>query len=240
MITQMQHLHDLLVYTDYSMAQFLRMHNLANMFFTERWLLLELIREFSFEEALLVSEVQWACIALVAASWPEVGSTAQYSKLYFEQAFIAFAEEGSSYAQCDVNLIDSLIGEDFKYISRENGLASSTERSNANPPTGGRGSSSHHHEGDPVHMKDWVVELPSPDALGGGNNPFLLFLCVSLILEYKGEIIQQVHDVCDLFHLFQTRNRRHNLSNILCRARSLFDIDLKDKAEKRRAMLRQA
>lgn len=86
-------------------------------------------------------------------------------------------------------------------------------------------------------MKDWVVELPSPDAMGGGSNPFLLFICVSMILEYREEIFEQVHEVCDLFHLFQTYNKRHKLGSILNRARGLFDTYLKDQAMKKRSIV---
>uniref|UniRef100_A0A0R3WNP7 Rab-GAP TBC domain-containing protein n=1 Tax=Hydatigena taeniaeformis TaxID=6205 RepID=A0A0R3WNP7_HYDTA len=238
MITQMQHLHDLLVYTDYNMAQFLRMHNLGNMFFTERWLLLELIREFPFEEALHISEVQWAAIALVASNWPDVGSDALYSQLSSEQSFITFEAEDMHYTQCDTNLINSLIGDEFKYIHPcTNGTENVVVPPSIHSPSHKSQATKSIHEGDPVHMKDWIVELPSPDALGGGSNPFLLFICVSMILEYKGEILEKVHEVCDLFHLFQTYNKRHKLESILDRARDLFDAYLKDQEMKRRSIL---
>ncbi|EUB56695.1 TBC1 domain family member 25 [Echinococcus granulosus] len=234
MITQMQHLHDLLVYTDYNMAQFLRIHNLGNMFFTERWLLLELIREFPFEEALHISEVQWAAIALVASTWSDVGSTTLYSQLSTEQSSIVFEAEETHYTQCDTNLINSLVGDEFKYNPP---YTAGTEKVTFLPsvPSPNRKSreSTSIHEGDPVHMKDWVVELPSPDVMGGGSNPFLLFICVSMILEYREEILEHVHEVCDLFHLFQTYNKHHNLGSILSRARGLFDAYLKDQEMKR-------
>lgn len=229
MITQMQHLHDLLVFTDYKMAQFLRMHNLGNMFFTERWLLLELIREFPFEHALHIAEVQWASIALVAATWPDVGSTALYAQLHVEKCPAVFEDKDVSYACCDANLINSIIGEQFQYKrpqdqSNIDTLVISTQRN--------RDASRSVHEGDPVHMKDWVVELPSPDSMGGGNNPFLLFICLSMILEHSDSIYEEVHEVCDLFHLFQTLNKRHNIWSILNRARLLFDAYLKDQKTK--------
>ncbi|VDK34418.1 unnamed protein product [Taenia asiatica] len=238
MITQMQHLHDLLVYTDYNVAQFLRMHNLGNMFFTERWLLLELIREFPFEEALHISEVQWASIALVASTWPDVGSTTLYSQFSAEQPSIVFEVEDMHYTQCDTNLINSLIGDEFKYNPP---CTNESEKIIALPPMHSSSQKTREgksiHEGDPVHMKDWVVELPSPDAMGGGSNPFLLFICVSMILEYREEILEQVHEVCDLFHLFQTYNKRHKLGSILNRARGLFDTYLKDQERKLRGIV---
>ncbi|VDN97630.1 unnamed protein product [Rodentolepis nana] len=231
MITQMQNLHDLLVFTDYKMSQFLRMHNLGNMFFTERWLLLELIREFPFEQALHIAEVQWASIAMVAQTWPEVGSTALYTQLGIERCPAVFEEKDTHYSCCDSNLINSLIGEQFQYkqppIQSNEPLHFSTQRKSRDFSASG-------YEGDPVHMKDWVVELPSPDAIGRGNNPFLLFICLSMILEYSDVIYEEVHDVCDLFHLFQTYNKRHNIWSILNRARSLFDAYLKDQEMKRK------
>ncbi|KAM3177723.1 hypothetical protein ACTXT7_003994 [Hymenolepis weldensis] len=231
MITQMQHLHDLLVFTDYKMAQFLRMHNLGNMFFTERWLLLELIREFPFEHALHIVEVQWASIAMVAQTWPDVGSTALYTQLGIEHCPAVFEERETHYACCDSNLINSLIGEQFQYKQPSN---QSSELLHCPTQKKSRDVSRSVHEGDPVHMKDWVVELPSPDAMGCGNNPFLLFICLSMILEYSDVIYEEVHEVCDLFHLFQTHNKQHSIWGILNRARSLFDAYLKDQEIKRK------
>ncbi|VEL15678.1 unnamed protein product [Protopolystoma xenopodis] len=62
LISQMQHLHDLVVYMDPGLASHLRRNNLANMYFAQRWLLLEMKREFPLDEALRVLEVQWAAL----------------------------------------------------------------------------------------------------------------------------------------------------------------------------------
>ncbi|CAH8556051.1 unnamed protein product [Schistosoma mattheei] len=65
LINNMQDLHDLLTYTDGELAQFFREHNLANMYFTQRWFVLELKREFNFDESLRMFESQWAALCLV-------------------------------------------------------------------------------------------------------------------------------------------------------------------------------
>ncbi|VDD82720.1 unnamed protein product [Mesocestoides corti] len=241
MFTQLQHLHDLLVFTDYEMAQFLRLHNLGNMFFTERWLLLELVREFSFEQALYVSEVQWAALALVCSTWPSVDPVSLYhqnghNQLSEELATVVFEDSAKHYTRCDTKLINSLVGEEFLYKLPCASPGTTIASASCSPPTEAKRVSRPAHEGDPVHMKDWVVELPAPDVLGGGNNPFLLFVCVSMLLEYKDEILAEVREPSDLFHFFQTRNKRHNPVSILNRARCLFDAYLRQQEARRREL----
>lgn len=250
MIVQMQHLHDLLVFTDYELAQFLRRHHLGNMFFTERWLLLELVREFAFEEALHVSEVLWASLALTSASWPPTTHNNKFaSKLSPTTTKLAaspavgddsiFESSDTQYTRCDVKLINSLVGDSFVYRNKNSPTSSSSLRTNAPPRTPRRrrsDESSNIWHGDPVHMKDWVVELPPPDELGG-KNPFLLFICVAMLLEYREEILMEVREASDLFHLFQRKTKQHNAIRILNRARGLFDAYLNDQDVKRRGLV---
>lgn len=239
MIIQMQHLHDLLVFIDYELAQFLRLHHLGNMFFTERWLLLELVREFAFEHALYVSEVQWAALS-VTANWNDssaspVGTSLSSAYLLLSEltspvTFDSVDKSGSCYSECDIKLINSLVGEEYAYTPIRNISTDSV----MTPPTFKQSDSDESlREGDPIHMKDWVVELPPPDQLGGGH-PFLLFICISMLLEHKEKILEEVHEASDLFHLFQKENKRHNPVTILNRARTLFDQYLKDQEIKRR------
>ncbi|BHF60228.1 hypothetical protein SprV_0100319100 [Sparganum proliferum] len=280
-IVQMQHLHDLLVFTDWELAQFLRLHNLGNMFFTERWLLLELVREFAFEDALYVLEVQWASLNLVAcqdASPEQTATSKGYFVLSEDAASISLASKPpppatanssrtAAYCPSDVKLINSLIGTEFAYnppsvfpqqtgidhnlspgedslitkcdqTSKSSAVANGVKsRTSAMEQRRRRWSSAA--EGDPIHMKDWVVELPPPDQLGRGN-PFLLFICVSMLLEYRERILAEVNEASDMFHLFQQMTRQHNHISIVNRARALFDAYLRSQEDKRHKLTEQA
>uniref|UniRef100_A0A183TU34 Rab-GAP TBC domain-containing protein n=1 Tax=Schistocephalus solidus TaxID=70667 RepID=A0A183TU34_SCHSO len=282
-LVQMQHLHDLLVFTDWELAQFLRLHNLGNMFFTERWLLLELVREFAFEDALYVLEVQWASLNLIAsqAGLPEQPASSSTSRDYFvlsedaASVFLApkplptpaYGKTTAAYCPSDLKLINNLIGTEFTYTppspfshhtgidtnlapsedslsdqldqtSKSSGVPNGVQnRTSAIEQRGRRWSSTN--EGDPIHMKDWVVELPPPDQLGRGN-PFLLFICVSMLLEYRERILTEVNEASDLFHIFQQMTRQHNHISIVNRARALFDAYLRNQEDKRHKMAEQA
>ncbi|KAL3319348.1 hypothetical protein Ciccas_001992 [Cichlidogyrus casuarinus] len=83
------------------------------------------------------------------------------------------------------------------------------------------------YDSDPVQMKDCVVELPPPDQLGAGH-PFLLFLCFSLLKEYKDELMRTVQDPTDVIHFYQSMKKRHDAIKILNRARRLFDRYMRD------------
>lgn len=94
-------------------------------------------------------------------------------------------------------------------------------------------SNSSNHDEALIQMKDGVVELPPPEELGHGN-PFLLFLCVSLLLEYREVIVKGVTEASDILMLYQKFNQRHNTTQVLNRARMLYDQYLRDQEIKRR------
>ncbi|XP_053705148.1 TBC1 domain family member 25 [Synchiropus splendidus] len=63
--------------------------------------------------------------------------------------------------------------------------------------------------------------LPPPQEFGKGN-PFMLFLCLSILLEHRDHIIKNSFDYNELAMHFDRLVRRHNLSRILQRAKALF------------------
>ncbi|KAG9328550.1 hypothetical protein JZ751_013041, partial [Albula glossodonta] len=63
--------------------------------------------------------------------------------------------------------------------------------------------------------------LPPPQDLGRGN-PFMLFLCVSLLLEQRTHILRGGLDHNELAMHFDRLVRRHSLARVLHRARALF------------------
>ncbi|KAF6730220.1 TBC1 domain family member 25 [Oryzias melastigma] len=63
--------------------------------------------------------------------------------------------------------------------------------------------------------------LPPPQEFGKGN-PFMLFLCLSILLEHRDHIIKNSLDYNELAMHFDRLVRRHNLTRVLQRAKALF------------------
>lgn len=66
-----------------------------------------------------------------------------------------------------------------------------------------------------------AVSLPPPQEFGKGN-PFMLFLCLALLLEHRDHIMKNNMDYNELAMHFDRLVRRHNLAKILHRAKALF------------------
>ncbi|KAF8565385.1 hypothetical protein P879_10232, partial [Paragonimus westermani] len=319
LMTKIRHLHDLLVYTDPHLAHFLRMHGLSDMFFTQRWLMLELKREFCFPDCLRLFEIQWATVAMVRA----LSQTENHVSNSKSEGYLVLAEQThvfppifshtsptsvaypSGYTSRDVSLINSLIGS--PYVVRLSGssrpvlsrLASDDISrcdpspdnfhsnsppvcSAANPGAADDDASSSHSDSDSsfagllrpatssnnvfalgldslssndgslsktqcvrrrahrvehapavsdltrygsVRSIKSVTRLPAPDQFGQGN-PFLLFLCLSLLLEYREDLLASVNEASDMIAFYQRKSKQHNLSRVLTRARAHFSAYL--------------
>uniref|UniRef100_A0A1A8CUQ2 TBC1 domain family, member 25 n=2 Tax=Nothobranchius kadleci TaxID=1051664 RepID=A0A1A8CUQ2_NOTKA len=63
--------------------------------------------------------------------------------------------------------------------------------------------------------------LPPPQEFGKGN-PFMLFLCLSILLEHRDHIIKNNLDYNEIAMHFDRLVRRHNLGRVLQRAKALF------------------
>nr|XP_015196725.1 PREDICTED: TBC1 domain family member 25 isoform X1 [Lepisosteus oculatus] len=63
--------------------------------------------------------------------------------------------------------------------------------------------------------------LPPPQEFGKGN-PFMLFLCLSILLEHRDHIIKNNLDYNELAMHFDRLVRKHNLNRVLQRAKALF------------------
>lgn len=63
--------------------------------------------------------------------------------------------------------------------------------------------------------------LPPPQEFGKGN-PFMLFLCLSILLEHRDHIIKNSLDYNEIAMHFDRLVRRHNLGRVLQRAKALF------------------
>ncbi|XP_074873531.1 TBC1 domain family member 25 [Carettochelys insculpta] len=66
-----------------------------------------------------------------------------------------------------------------------------------------------------------TVSLPPPQEFGRGN-PFMLFLCLAILLEHRDHIMKNNLDYNELAMHFDRLVRRHNLAKVLRRAKALF------------------
>ncbi|KAK4325450.1 hypothetical protein Pmani_003977 [Petrolisthes manimaculis] len=63
---------------------------------------------------------------------------------------------------------------------------------------------------------------PPPEEFGGGN-PFLMFLCLTLLLQHRNHIMQNKMDHNELAMHFDKMVRQHNVAKVLAQARRMFD-----------------
>lgn len=77
------------------------------------------------------------------------------------------------------------------------------------------------------------LELPSPTDFGGGN-PFLMFLCLTILLQHREFIMQNSLDYNEMAMHFDKMVRKHNVTKVLSQARRLYQDYLRHYNEKMR------
>ncbi|KAK3102990.1 hypothetical protein FSP39_015567 [Pinctada imbricata] len=65
------------------------------------------------------------------------------------------------------------------------------------------------------------VKLPSPSEFGAGN-PFIMFLCLTLLLQHRDLILQNKLEYDEIAIMFDKLVRKHNVHKVLYQARSLY------------------
>lgn len=73
----------------------------------------------------------------------------------------------------------------------------------------------------PARPQPSFISLPPPQEFGNGN-PFLMFLCLTLLLQHREQIVHSSMDYEDVAMLFDKMVRRHNISKVLHQARELY------------------
>ncbi|KAG5836015.1 hypothetical protein ANANG_G00250110 [Anguilla anguilla] len=232
MSVKFQHLKLLLRYSDPEFYAYLVSRGADDLFFCYRWILLELKREFAFEDALRMLEVTWSSLP------PDPPETEVELLGPAQEAEKEGAGRGGARGRAGAGpgpgeqkarqrrrhmlrpwrapaLATAKPATSFSFL---NGRAESPATPSPTPPTTGRqtpsaGSSS----------LDGVkpASLPPPQEFGKGN-PFMLFLCLSILLEHRDHIVKNSLDYNELAMHFDRLVRRHNLARVLQRAKALF------------------
>ncbi|XP_028148323.2 TBC1 domain family member 25 [Diabrotica virgifera virgifera] len=63
--------------------------------------------------------------------------------------------------------------------------------------------------------------LPSPNEFGGGN-PFLMFLCITLLMQHRDHIMGKAMDYNEMAMHFDKMVRKHNVTRVLNQARQMY------------------
>lgn len=74
-------------------------------------------------------------------------------------------------------------------------------------------------------------ELPGPSEFGNGN-PFLMFLCLTILLQHRDYIMQNNLDYNEMAMHFDKMVRKHNVTKVLNQARRLYQDYLRRHNEK--------
>lgn len=72
-----------------------------------------------------------------------------------------------------------------------------------------------------INIKRANSLLPPPHEFGGGN-PFLMFLCITLLLQHRNYVIENQMDYNEMAMHFDKMVRKHNVIRVLDQARSMF------------------
>ncbi|VVC92204.1 unnamed protein product [Leptidea sinapis] len=76
-----------------------------------------------------------------------------------------------------------------------------------------------------------ISNLPPPHVFGGGN-PFLMYLCLTVLLQHRDYIMRNRMDYNELAMHFDKMVRKHNVNRVLNQARQMFAVYLKHHAQR--------
>nr|XP_056713081.1 TBC1 domain family member 25 [Euleptes europaea] len=290
MSVKFSHLKLLLRHSDPEFFSYLLSRGADDLFFCYRWLLLELKREFAFEDALRMLEVTWssfppdppekevelvgpparprdsgqtvrrrhmlrpACSFEASGDRPCLGAVSEEKPLVKQSSFGEFKyysarnedsleDDPSPRSPRSVGEDEDRSGEQDPLIPTPNVAKSFSapslraptppSRGSASPSTNGNEDSLSEEKGDsaantpsppscgPAAASPTSAGLPPPQEFGKGN-PFVLFLCLAILLEHRDYIIKNNMDYNELAMHFDRLVRRHNLNKVLHRAKALF------------------
>ena len=81
-----------------------------------------------------------------------------------------------------------------------------------------------------VTVEEKLVQLPPPAEFGSGN-PFLMFLCLSLLLQHRDHIMANNMDYNDMAMYYDKMVRCHHVQQVVQHARSLYALYLRQQQQ---------
>jgi hypothetical protein len=172
-----------------------------DMFFCYRWLVLDLKREFQFDDALNIMEAIWSSLLPPppkdAPQSPSGETFNTANKLCNHSSAVLRSEGYNSLPYSYQSLVNANNDENF---SDEDEYA----QLNINDFGG----------------KLELVSLPDPYHLGDGN-PFTLFLCLAILILHRERVFSE-QDYNSLASSFDKKVRKHDAEKVLSKARQLF------------------
>lgn len=257
MLKKFEHLSILMKYHDIEYYEYLKKLGADNMYFCYRWLLLEMKREFSFDDALLVLEVMWSSLP---PQPPEGDLTLGTMNIQNDQDYggrectYKQAKKRNSMPNLTLsvknlpttlNVTSSFANlNDLTYNKHTN--IRNTHTNNFAQPVNNHFRNASKLGYEPLPDSDIVepnrfffkgsskhenksMTLPPPEEFGCGN-PFLLFVCLSVLLDQKDDLMNANIEYADLVMHFDRLVRKHSPARILSRAMELFATYLKSQA----------
>lgn len=189
MTLKFEHLSQLVHRMEPELFKYLMNIGADDMFFCYRWLLLDLKREFPFEDALQLMDVTWSSITQPSKT-SSAGGVARVNSAAILMQNGYFGEDTSVGVEqdSDSDLEDS-------------GFCQLMPKS--------------------VDQTTKLLPLPGPYHLGDGN-PFVLFMCLTILSLHKDHCTQKQMDYNTLAMYFDKLVRKHDLSKTLVKARALY------------------
>ena len=186
---------------DSELYKFLMKVEADDMFFCYRWLVLDLKREFQFDDALHIMEVIWSSLLPPppkdALQSPSSATFNTANKLCTNSSAVLRSEGYNSLPYSYQSLVNANSEEDF---------ADEDEYAQLNINDFGG--------------KLELVSLPDPYHLGDGN-PFSLFVCLAILILHRERVFSE-QDYNSLASSFDKKVRKHDADSVLSKARQLY------------------
>nr|XP_002131277.1 TBC1 domain family member 25-like [Ciona intestinalis] len=223
MSTKFKHLAMLTAHYDIEFFNYLQLLGADTMFFCYRWLLLELKREFNFEDAITVLEVMWSSLPpqppendlslhdeqIDARSFCDSNIAPGGTKSSPESSSSSFNSSES------VDVPGEYVGVIEYSTCPENVLRL------RKPPISAKTSVGSPPKASDSFLDEETSNLPPPEDLGCGN-PFLLFICLTLLLEERDKVMSTECEYDDLVMHFDRLVRGHSPRKVLSKSMKLF------------------
>eukprot|EP00118_Oscarella_pearsei_P005440 m.25066 g.25066 ORF g.25066 m.25066 type:complete len:638 (+) comp28728_c0_seq1:83-1996(+) len=217
MVDKFEHLRAILAQVDLPYSDYLAQESAEDMLFCYRWLLLDLKREFPFNESLRVLEVIWSVIPSTQTDITDdddvtevkSGSTEPVTEGKDMCAIVEELKSLNPSAYQDVIFSDQLedLVEEKSDEKTDSGPVSQLDKADSS-----------------FTFKSFCFTDPriADPATCGDGNPFAMFLCIALLSVHKQHVQEKQLDGNELAMHYERSSKRNSAGKVLSRARSLF------------------